>query len=220
MREPAADTGAMGTRAIAALVATLASLTLLSVPASGAAAMGIPRGPAPSGEEHVDAFDDYFLPSAVEIAPGERVVWDFSGSRTHTATDASGMALFDSGLVAPGGPTFAHAFDAAGTYRYVCTLHETMRGRVWVVVDVSRRRRPHGRPFALTWATGPAPAGSVYDVQLKRPGKPWRILASGLTAPGRAFTPTRAGVFRVRARLRSLTAGMAEWSPATRLEAT
>jgi plastocyanin len=208
----------MPARAIATL---LTALSLLAVPAASGAGTAGRSGRASAVEEHVDALDDYFLPSAVEIAPGGRVVWDFTGSRTHTATDASGMALFDSGLVAPGGPSFTHVFDAAGTYRYVCTLHETMRGRVWVVVEVSRRRRPHGRPFALTWATGPAPAGSVYDVQLKRPGKPWRLWASGLTAPSRAFTPTRAGVFRVRARLRSLTAGMAaEWSPATRLEAT
>jgi plastocyanin len=207
----------MPARAIATL---LAVLSLLSAPAASVAGTAGRSGPASAVEEHVDALDDYFLPSAVEIAPGGRVVWDFAGSRTHTATDASGMALFDSGLVAPGGPSFAHAFDAAGTYRYVCTLHETMRGRVWVVVEVSRRRQPHGRPFALTWATAPAPAGSVYDVQLKRPGKAWRAWRSELTDPSASFTPKHLGVFRVRARLRSLSAGSAEWSPSTRIEAT
>lgn len=40
---------------------------------------------------------------------------------------STGMALFGSGLAAPGGPSLAYAFTAAGTYRSVCTLHETMR---------------------------------------------------------------------------------------------
>jgi hypothetical protein len=177
-------------------------------------------GPTAPAEEHVDAFDDYFLPSAVEVVPGERVVWDFTGSRTHTATDATGLALFDSGLVAPGGPSFAFVFAAAGTYRYVCTLHETMRGRVWVLVDVSKLRQPHGRAFTLTWATGDAQAGSVYDVQVKRPGGTWRVWLTDTTDPGADLTPRHAGTFRVRARVRGLAGGRAEWSPATRFVAT
>jgi plastocyanin len=205
----------MPARAIATL---LTCLLLLPVGAADAAPTGR-VGPAPA-EEHVDALDDYFLPSAVEVAPGERVVWDFAGSRTHTATDATGLSLFDSGLVAPGGPSFAYAFAAAGTYRYVCTLHETMRGRVWVLVEVSERRQPHGRAFTLTWATGPAPSGAVYDVQLKRPGGPWRIWLTDTTDPGARLTPRHAGAFRVRARLRGLAEGRAEWSPATRFVAT
>lgn len=196
----------------------LVVLAVLAAPAAGAVPDA--RSTGPSDEEHVDALDDYFLPSAVEIAPGGRIVWDFTGSRTHTATDATGMALFDSGLVAPGGPSFAYAFDAAGTYRYVCTLHETMRGRVWVAVEVSKRRRPHGQPFALTWATGPPPGGSVYDVQVKRPGKPWRVWLIDTTDPSAELTPRHAGTFRVRARLRSLGGGMTEWSPGTRFVAT
>ena len=74
--------------------------TVAPVPASGVAASEGSLGSAPRREEHVDALDDYFLPSVVQVAPGGTVVWDFTGSRTHTATDATGMELFDSGLVA------------------------------------------------------------------------------------------------------------------------
>ncbi|HEY7668772.1 MAG TPA: hypothetical protein VIE12_11705 [Actinomycetota bacterium] len=214
-RDPAADTGRMMRRAITGMLA--ASLTLVT-PAAGA--RPIEGTPSSGSEAHVQALDDYFLPSAVQTEPGGTVAWDFTGDRTHSVTDASGMALFDSGLVAPGGPRFAYAFAAAGTFRYVCTLHETMRGRVWVVVEIDRSRRPHRQPFTLTWATGPAPAGSVYDVQLKRPDRPWRIWLSDLSDASAAFTPKHPGVFRVRARIRSLSDGMAEWSPATRFEAT
>lgn len=206
----------MPARAIATI---LTVLTLLPATPAGAAPVEDRVGRAVV-EEHVDVLDDYFLPSAVRVAPGGRVVWDFTGSRTHTATDATGMALFDSGLVAPGGPSFAHAFPSAGTYRYVCSLHATMRGRVWVVVDVSKRRTPHGRPIELTWATGSAPDGYVYDVQMRRPDGPWRAWLSGITDASARFTPRHTGAFRVRARLRSLTTGEAEWSPGTRFIAT
>jgi len=216
MREPAADTGTMSARKIATILAALAVLTATPVDAA-------PNGDhirRASVEERVDVLDDYFLPSVVRVAPGGRVVWEFTGSRTHTATDATGMGLFDSGLVAPGGPSFAHGFVSAGTYRYVCSLHETMRGRVWVVVQVSKRRSPRGRPVELTWATASATEGYVYDVQLRRPGGPWRAWLIDTTEASSRFTPRRTGVFRVRARLRSLTAGRAEWSPGTGFVAT
>lgn len=216
MREPRADMATMSARAVAAIIATLAMLAASPVGADPAGG-SIPRAP---DEEHVAVLDDYFLPSAVRVAQGGRVIWDFTGSRTHTATDASGMGLFDSGLVAPAGPSFAYAFAAAGTYRYVCSLHETMRGRVWVVVEVSKRRSPHGRPIEITWATGRAPEGSVYDVQLRRPGRPWRAWLASTTEAGARFTPRHAGTFRVRARLRSLTSGRSEWSPGARFVAT
>jgi plastocyanin len=173
-----------------------------------------------SARQHVAALDDYFLPSAVQIRPGGSVVWDFTGTRTHTATDATGMSLYDSGLVAPGGPSFEYGFDASGTYRFVCTLHEGMRGRVWVLVRVSKATRHRGLPVRFTWATGPAPADSVYDVQLKRPRKPWRAWHMGETAASARFVAKHAGTFKVRARLRSLITGRAEWSPATRFIAT
>ncbi len=208
----------MSARAIAAI---LVGLTVLSVaPADAAPASDRRSGRAAlGGEAHVDARDDYFLPSAVETGPGGTVVWDFTGDRTHTVTDATGMSLFDSGLVAPDGTSFSYAFAAAGTYRYVCTLHETMRGRVWVMVEVSKDEQPYGRPFVITWATGGAVSGSVFDVQLRRPGKRWRPWRTGVTEPDGELAPRHAGTFRVRARLRG-PAGMTEWSPGARFVAT
>ena len=71
---------------------------------------------APPIEEHVEARDDYFLPSTVTVKRGGTVAWDFTGLSTHTATDTTGMGLFDSGLVHPGGPSFSYMYVAAGSY--------------------------------------------------------------------------------------------------------
>ena len=90
------------------------------------------RSSLPPAEEHVAAFDDFFLPSLVEIRRGGTVIWDFTGTRSHTATDATGMHLFDSGLVSPGGPSFSYTFPAAGSYAFACTIHVGMGGHIGV----------------------------------------------------------------------------------------
>jgi plastocyanin len=200
----------------------LLSVAIVLVLAVESAPMTAGPPAAGGGPVHreVQALDDHFLPSILEVPPGASVVWTFPGARTHSATDASGLGLFDSGLVAPGGKDFAYRFVASGTYRYVCTLHELMRGRVWVLVQVSHDRRPRGRPFALTWAIGAPPAGAVYDVQLKRPGSAWRAWRTAVTASGATMTPSRPGTFRVRARLRRSSGGAVGWSPPTRFVVT
>ena len=106
-------------------------------------------GPA-AADVHVDVGEYFFAPSTAEVARGGTVVFDFVGGVTHTATDASGLDLYDSGNVAGGGPSFSYTFVAAGEYRFVCSPHPFMGGRVRVPVRVAPARgdRPrivHGR---------------------------------------------------------------------------
>ena len=89
---------------------------------------------APETEAQVDAREEYLYPSTVTVRRGGSVVWDWTGQATNNAVDATGLGLFDSGLTPPGGPSFSFAFDAAGGYRYVCTLHAGMAGRVEVPI--------------------------------------------------------------------------------------
>lgn len=181
-------------------------------PWSQATAGSVPAAVAP--EVTVLALDDYFLPSFAVVARGDTVVWDFSDAeRSHTATDSSGMGLFDSGLVSPGGPSFVYAFEAAGSYPYTCTIHtDDMNGRVNVPIRVSPTSGPVGRTFRVRWATGTAPDGFVYDVQRKRNDGSWSSWLSGARGARDQFEPERHGTYRFRARLRRESGGASGWS--------
>lgn len=87
-----------------------------------------------------------FVPATVTINAGEQVVWRNTSGYYHNVVDdparafnrvdvsfPSGTASFGSSLMQPG-TTFYHVFNQPGTYRYVCTVHETagMRGTVIV----------------------------------------------------------------------------------------
>jgi plastocyanin len=185
----------------------------------------VPAGlatPATAGLDEVEvrALDDFFLPSLADVARGGTVVWTFDDAeRSHTATDSSGMGLFDSGLVSPGGPSFSYRFRAAGSYPYTCTIHMAeMNGRVDVPVRASPRSGPPGRTFRVRWATGPPDDGFVYDVQMKEPGGSWTRWRSEVVVARSRFEPSEEGVFRFRARLRRLEGGSSDWSGATSIE--
>lgn len=68
-----------------------------------------------------------FQPAEITIQSGETVTWINRDSVRHTATGDS----FDSGLFGKG-ESFQQAFDAAGTYDYICTPHPYMKGKVIV----------------------------------------------------------------------------------------
>jgi len=168
--------------------------------------------PPPPLVVHVrDANTEYFLPSIVTLRQGGTVDWDFEG--LHTATDDTGMGLYDSGSIQ--GATFSYRFVAAGTYAVICTLHmSTMIGSVRVPVTVAPTTGKAGTHVTVTWSTVVAPAGFVYDVQRLRVGGTWTTWQNGVTARKGPFVPWRKGTYRFRARLRQISSGTAAaWSP-------
>jgi plastocyanin len=70
--------------------------------------------------------DNYFEPSALEIAPGMTVVWILEGLAPHNVVGLE----FESPVQTSG--VFSVAFADPGSYDYVCTLHRGMHGRVLV----------------------------------------------------------------------------------------
>lgn len=199
------------------LVASVVAVTSFGVPAGAASS---PRGSTPPDETHVEAKDFSFDSADVRIGRGDTVVFDFVGPSHHTATDGTGMDLYDSGSVGAGGPSTSFAFEAAGTYRFVCTPHvsEGMVGRVGVPMRVSPKRGGVHRRFTATWASQVAPAGFVYDVQIRRPGKPWTSWRSGTHKRQASYVPTKGkGTYRFRARLRRPGSGKSLWSAESRI---
>ncbi|HEU4356693.1 MAG TPA: cupredoxin domain-containing protein [Actinomycetota bacterium] len=73
--------------------------------------------------------DFAFRPRRIEIPRGTRVAWKNRGAVGHTTTSRAG--IWDSGTLAPG-DRFSRVFRSRGTFRYVCSIHADMRGKVVV----------------------------------------------------------------------------------------
>ena len=163
---------------------------------------------------HVQTSDSAFSPANPSVVLGDAVEWDFNGPSRHTATDTSGLSLYDSGSRGAGG-RFAYGFDASGTFSYRCSIHpKVMFGSVSVSPDVSVS---NDGSISVWWASKPAGSSQVYDVQIKRPGarrwKDWRV---GVTAGHTTFTPDAGtGDYAFRARIRASRKALSGYSPAT-----
>jgi plastocyanin len=88
---------------------------------------GIDQAAAVRGITEVAVHDNVFEPRAIEVQAGTEVTWNWTGDRDHNVVGGQ----FQSTVRAEG--DFAHRFDRAGTFDYVCTLHGGMTGRVVVV---------------------------------------------------------------------------------------
>jgi plastocyanin len=109
-------------------LATVVGVQLLPNPADG---------PPVVGATQVAMRDNRFQPPVVQITTGQRVTWSFTdGGVTHNVRGRG----WGSGDQASG--TFGHTFAAPGRYRYACTLHLGMNGRV----DVGSGPTPDSDP--------------------------------------------------------------------------
>jgi plastocyanin len=115
-----------------AVVAVLVLWLAVSAPARDS---GAPATTAAT--KTVSLRDDFFSPATVRIHRGDKVVWRWKGSNDHNVT----FKKVPSGVKRPRGSgtrstgsRFAHTFKTRGTYRYVCTIHQSlgMKGRVIV----------------------------------------------------------------------------------------
>ena len=112
--------------AVAAIaVATVVVIQLVPNPADG---------PAVVGATSVALRDSRFHPPVIEIEQGQTVAWSFDDNGTTHNVKGKGWG---SGVQTSG--TFRHAFTTPGSYRYSCTLHVGMNGRVDVVAGAAAR---------------------------------------------------------------------------------
>jgi copper-containing nitrite reductase/plastocyanin len=91
---------------------------------------------APVAQGTVGMTDMGFVPAAITVNAGDKVVWKNSSPVIHNVVDDASKALsvvdvklpsgarpFDSGMLQPG-QSYSRVFTEPGIYRYVCTLHE------------------------------------------------------------------------------------------------
>lgn len=143
------------------------SRTLVALALGGALALAPPAAAAPAT---VTVANSRFTPSAVTVAAGESVTWDF----TEPSHNVKGPGW--SGNNGFGRGTFAWTFDVPGTFAYVCEAHPgSMKGTV-TVTAAAAPAAPVGDPLA--------PAGVVDAVTSAVPGASWLLPAApDLVAP-------------------------------------
>jgi plastocyanin len=70
-----------------------------------------------------------FSPTSLTVAVGATVTWTFDDSAKHTVTAK------DKSFSSPAlghGQTYRHTFTIAGTYQYICSIHQYMTGTIVV----------------------------------------------------------------------------------------
>jgi plastocyanin len=111
--------------AAAAIVGVLATVLLLFL--GSASASSAPSANA-SRSVTVTIKGFQFKPGTINISRGDRVIWVNRDRAPHTATRGGS---FDTGKIRSG-RAVAVKFNSRGTYRYICSLHPDMTGKVVV----------------------------------------------------------------------------------------
>jgi plastocyanin len=91
---------------------------------------GSGSGTVQSGTAHVTIQNFAFHPATLTVKTGTKVTFTNEDSTIHTATSSPGSS-FDSGNLNKG-QSFTFTFTKAGTYSYICSIHQNMKGTVTV----------------------------------------------------------------------------------------
>jgi plastocyanin len=103
-----------------------------AIAATAAVGTAVAVGPAPAATSKTVAVkNNAFSPRTVKIKKGGKVVWKWTqGGVPHNVTPASGGS--GSKTSSRKGYRFTKKFSSAGTFRYVCTIHSSMKMTVKV----------------------------------------------------------------------------------------
>ena len=118
-----------------AVVLVLGAALLLSACSSGGGsgspASGASNGSgAPTSTESITISNFMFSPMHASVAPGSTVSVTNKDSVTHTLTATGGR--FNTGDIGPGQTKTFTAPSKAGTYNYICNIHQYMMGTIVV----------------------------------------------------------------------------------------
>jgi streptogramin lyase len=150
------------------------------------------------------SLDSGFTPSAfVAAAPGTSVEWLFVGGESQGVSDATPMKLFVSGTHVSG-TSFSFVYSGSGLFKFKDSVHASLLGSVSVPVTASPTSGPPSSVFTITYGTATAPAGYVFDLEVKAVGsKSYVLLENGVTSGSITYTAgTKAGKDLFKARLR------------------
>ena len=111
-------------------IAAIAALALGRLSAVADTSSTSAATPAPAATPVLVTIKDFaFTPNVVSIPVGGSVTFKNLDQAAHTATDSTGT--FGSGNLDTG-KSFTYTFTKAGTYKYVCSYHPSMRATIVV----------------------------------------------------------------------------------------
>lgn len=114
-----------------ALAAFLSAIPVAASGCGGSTPHGAGSGqpPGTAGSTHRVIISGFaFHPSTLTVPAGTKVTFVNQDSTVHTATGAGG---FDSGNLQHG-QSYTYTFTKAGTYNYICSIHQYMHATVVV----------------------------------------------------------------------------------------
>ena len=150
--------------------------------------------PAQAAPATVVVDNDAFSPKDVAIDAGETVTWDVrEGGHNIDVYEGPETFRSTSGKT-PSGTQFVHAFDKAGTYRYVCDFHGGMKGTIAVAARPQPAPQPTPKPTPQP-SPKPLPSAPVAPVTLTPPAANDRSVdaVSGTPAPVAPAAPAADG---------------------------
>ena len=165
--------------------------------------------PAFAATSQVTIGDPFFDPTTLNVKLGDSVLWLNTGNAVHTTRADFPLLLWNSPPMSAG-QNFTYTFTAAGIYPYRCQFHPVlMRGNIGLADVVLPKHGPAGTQFTITVATIDAPAGFVYDIQMKVPGGTFTDWMLGVTTASVTFDSTgmAAGTYSFHSRLDRLSDG-------------
>jgi plastocyanin len=89
-----------------------------------------PAGGAGTGQIAVQGFA--FKPEKATVKAGTKVTWTFKDDAAHNVVPAAGAAEPTKSPDLKSGGTYDFTFTKAGTFEYICGIHEYMTGTVEV----------------------------------------------------------------------------------------
>lgn len=137
--------------------------------------------PASAATYSVSVKNFAFEPATVSGRAGESVAWTNSSGVSHNVASVTGM--FRSGS-ADSSFTFTRTMSA-GTYPYLCQVHESMTGRLRIRPRIATA--PAGLPFTVRWATSATDTGTSFRVHYRVNGGTWRSWFSATTKDAAVF---------------------------------
>jgi plastocyanin len=110
---------------------------------------------------NVTVGDNFYQPASVTAAPGDNIVFSYSGSRSHpTESDNGSFTTFS---MDAGHRTHTLTLTAAGSYGYHCQFHGSPGSAMHATIVVQPLGTRAEAPVALTLNPFPNPASAVRD---------------------------------------------------------
>lgn len=99
-----------------------------SAPTSGARSGSVTKTNSSAGGT-VAVKDFAFRPQTLTVSVGSAVTWRFEDSAAHTVDIGNGKIM---SKPLQNNATYTHTFGQAGTYSYICSIHQYMHGTIVV----------------------------------------------------------------------------------------